>query len=185
VKVAKRIRLRWVVLLYFAAAQAYVWHEFLTLTPGTSRTPTEIIVPAVAEIVAALLLAGWVIVRNFPLGWALASTFNAVFLLVGQFSIWYVSYGSATNWSPRLTRLDGLGLTLGTLTTAGAPGITPRTDLARSIITVQLVVDILAAIVLFGLFVGRLASRLGAAEVGLGWFAARRAGRTSRGSDPV
>jgi hypothetical protein len=162
VRWAKRIRLRWVVVLYYAAAQVYVWHQFLTLTPGASPTPPEIIVPAVAEIVTALLVAGWVIVRNSSLAWALASTFNAIFLLVGQFSIWYVSYGSAENWSPRLTRLDGLGLTLGTLTTAGAPGIHPRTDLARSLITVQLVVDILAAIVLFGLFVGRLASRLGA-----------------------
>jgi hypothetical protein len=46
---------------------------------------------------------------------------------------------------------------MGTLTTAGAPGISPRSELARHIITVQLVVDILAAIVLFGLLVGRLA----------------------------
>jgi hypothetical protein len=185
VRVARRIRLRWVIVLYCAAAQAYVWHEFLTLTPGTSPTPTEIIVPALAEIVTALLLAAWVIVTNRSLAWAVASTFNAMFLLVGQFSIWYLSYGGAENWSPRLTRLDGLALTLGTLTTAGAPGIRPRTDLARELITIQLVVDILAAIVLFGLFVGRLASRLGAAEAGFTWPARRRAPGGSRGADPV
>jgi len=36
----------------------------------------------------------------------------------------------------------------------------PRTDLARSLITIQLVVDILAVLVLFGLFGARLATRL-------------------------
>jgi hypothetical protein len=105
--VARRIRLRWVIVLYCAAAQAYVWHEFLTHTPGTSPAPAEIVVPALAEIVTALLLAAWVIVKNRSIAWAVASTFNAIFLLVGQFSIWYLSYGGGENWSPRLTRLDG------------------------------------------------------------------------------
>jgi hypothetical protein len=162
---SKRIRLRWLVVLYYLAAQVYVWVDFATLTPGTSPTHTEIIVPAILEIVTALLLAGWVIVRSTSLLWALGTTLNAILLLVGQFSIWYLSYGGPENWSPRLTRLDGLGVTLGTLTTAGAPGIHPRTDLSRELIIVQLIVDILAAIVLFGLFVGRLATRLGDVEL--------------------
>jgi hypothetical protein len=161
VRWAKRIRLRWVVVVYYAAAQAYTWTVFFTLEPGTSPTRAEIIIPSVAEIATALVIAAWVIV-NRSLTWALVATFNAIVLLVGEFSVWYLSYGAAENWSPKLTRLDGLGLTLGTLTTAGAPGIEPRTDLARSLITVQLVVDILAAIVLFGLFGARLASRLAA-----------------------
>jgi hypothetical protein len=181
---AKRIRLRWVVLLYYAGAQVYTWYEFFTLEPGHSPTRPEIIIPAVAEIVTALLLAGWVII-NRSLPWALLATFNAIVLLVGEFSVWYLSYGGPENWSPRLTRIDGLGLTLGTLTTAGAPGIEPRTDLARELITVQLAVDILAAIVLFGLFAGRLVSRLGAAEGGFAWPARRRAEETPRGADPV
>jgi hypothetical protein len=162
---ASRIRWRWVVLAYYAAAQAYTWYSFFTLEPGTSPTRPEIIIPAVAEIVTALVLAAWVIL-NRSLVWALLATFNAIVLLIGEFSVWYLSYGGAENWSPKLSRLDGLGLTLGTLTTAGAPGITPRTDLARSLITVQLVVDILAAIVLFGLFGARLASRLQRSPVG-------------------
>jgi hypothetical protein len=53
-----------------------------------------------------------------------------------------------------------IGARAGGLTTAGAPGIVPRTDLARELITIQLAVDILAAIVLFGLFGARLAMRL-------------------------
>jgi hypothetical protein len=158
----KRVRVRWVVLAYFVVAQVYVWVQFLSLTTGESPTPPEIILPAVAEIVAALLVAGWVIVANRSLPWVIASTVNAVVLLVAQFSVWYVSYGSAKNWHPALTPLDGLALTLGTLTTAGAPGITPHSELARSLITIQLGVDILAAIVLFGLFVARISSRLAA-----------------------
>jgi hypothetical protein len=88
-----------------------------------------------------------------------AATINAIVLLIVDFSIWYVSVGTTANWAPRLTRFDGLAVALGTLTTAGAPGIIPHSELARRLITVQLVVDIGAVIVLFGLFVGRLAGR--------------------------
>jgi hypothetical protein len=161
---ATRIRARWVVVAYFAAGQVYVWQQFLTITPGRSRTSAEIIVPAVVEIVAALLVAAWVIRRYRSLAWVLVTTLNAIVLLVVEFSTWYVSSGTTANWSPRLTRLDALALTIGTLTTAGAPGITPHSELARRLITVQLAVDILAAIVLFGLLVGRLAGRSGASE---------------------
>jgi hypothetical protein len=149
----------WVAIAYYAAAQAYTWVSFSTLTPGTSPAKAEIVFPAVLEIVTALVIAAWIIF-NHSLPWALLATFNAIVLLIGEFSVWYLSYGGPENWSPRLTRLDAVGITLGTLTTAGAPGITPRTDLARSLITIQLVVDILAVIVLFGLFAARLASRL-------------------------
>lgn len=158
----KRIQLRWVVVVYYTGSQVYTWQQFLTLNPGHSRTPPQIIVPAVAEIVTALLVAGWVILRYRSLMWVFAATVNAVVLLVGNFSIWYVSYGTVANWYPKLTRLDGLALTIGTLTTAGAPGVAAHSELARRLITVQLLVDILAAIVLFGLLAGRLASRAGA-----------------------
>jgi hypothetical protein len=165
------VRRRWVVAAYFAAGQIYVWQQFLTITSGHARTPAQIIVPAVAEIVTALLIAGYVILRYRSLGWVLLATANAMVLLIVEFSTWYVSTGTPANWAPRLTRLDGLAVSLGTLTTAGAPGIVAHSELARRLITVQLVVDILAAIVLFGLLVGRLARRwesLGQEEVATG-----------------
>lgn len=155
----KRLRLRWVLAVYFAIGQIYVWWQYLTITPGHARTPAEVIIPAVLEIVVALVIASYVILRYRSLVWVLLATLNAIVLLVIDFSTWYVSTGTSVNWTPRLTRFDGLAIALGTLTTAGAPGIIPRTELARHIVTTQLVVDILAAIVLFGLFVGRLASR--------------------------
>src|SRR5437763_10545005 len=165
---ATRIPLRRIAVVYFTLGQAYVWWQFLTLTPGRSRTLPEIVAPAVLEIGVALLIAFYVILGARSLVWAILATLNAVVLLVLDFSIWYASIGTTANWSPRLTRLDGLALALGTLTTAGAPGITPHSELARGIITVQLVVDILAVIVLFGLFVGRLASRWRSPEAGFG-----------------
>jgi hypothetical protein len=155
---ATRPWVRWVVVAYFVAAQAYGWQQFATINPGTARTLPEIVVPAVAEIVVGLLLACYVILRSTSLVWVLLATVNAIVLLIVDFSIWYVSIGGPANWTPRLTRLDGLAITLGTLTTAGAPGITPHSELARKLVTVQLVVDILAVIVLFGLLVGRLVS---------------------------
>jgi hypothetical protein len=158
-KWATRDRLSWIVVLYFTLGQVYVWEQYLTITPGTARTLPEVVIPAVAEIVVALLIACYVILKSSSLVWVLLATLNAIVLLVLDFSIWYASIGTTTNWSPRLTRFDGLAIAMGTLTTAGAPGLTPRSELARHIVTVQLGVDILAAIVLFGLLVGRLASR--------------------------
>jgi hypothetical protein len=155
----ERIRLRWVVAAYFTAGQVYVWWQYLAITPGHTRTTAEVIIPAVLEIVVALVIAGYVILEYRSLVWVMLATANAIVLLVVDFATWYVSIGTASNWVPRLTRFDGLAVALGTLTTAGAPGIVPRTELARHIVTTQLVVDIIAAIVLFGLFVGRISSR--------------------------
>jgi hypothetical protein len=155
----ERIRLRWVVAAYFAVGQVYVWWQYLTITPGHERSLPEIVAPAVLEIVAALLIAGYVIVRFRSIVWVLLATANAIVLLVVDFSIWYVSIGTSANWLPRLTRFDGLAIAMGTLTTAGAPGIVAHSELARHLVTVQLVVDILAALVLFGLLAGRFSGR--------------------------
>jgi hypothetical protein len=155
----ERIRLRWVVAAYFTLGQVYVWWQYLTIKPGHERSLPEIVAPTVLEIVAALLIAGYVILRFKSIVWVLLATANAIVLLIVDFSIWYVSIGTSVNWVPRLTRFDGLAIAIGTLTTAGAPGIIPHSELARHLVTVQLVVDILAALVLFGLLAGRLASR--------------------------
>jgi hypothetical protein len=155
----ERIRLRWVVAAYFGLGQVYVWWQYLTITPGHARSLPEVIAPTVLEIVAALLIAGYVIVRFQSIVWVLLATANAIVLLVVDFSTWYVSIGTSANWHPSLTRFDGLAIAIGTLTTAGAPGIVPHSELARHLVTVQLVVDILAALVLFGLLAGRFGSR--------------------------
>src|SRR5258707_1573589 len=154
----KRIRLRWIVAAYFALGQVYVWWQYLTITPGHTRTPAEVIVPTVVEIVTALMIAGYVILRFTSLGWVVLATLNALVLLIIDFSTWYVSIGTTANWAPKLTRFDGLAIALGTLTTAGAPGIVPHSELPRHILPVQLAAGILAAIVLFGFFGGRIPS---------------------------
>jgi hypothetical protein len=165
----KRIPVRWVVTAYFALGQVYVWWQYATVTVGHTRTTAEVIVPAVLEIIVALVIAGYVILRYRSLIWVMLATLNAIVLLIVEFATWYISTGTTANWTPALTRFDGLAVALGTLTTAGAPGIVPRSELARHIVTTQLVVDIVAAIVLFGLFVGRISSRVSqtAAESGM------------------
>src|SRR5947209_4617933 len=114
--------LGWLAVAYFAAGQVYVWVVFLTITPGTSRTVPEIALPAVLEIILALLIASYVILRIKSLVWVILATTNAIVLLVLNFSTWYASIGTTANWAPKLTRLDGLAVTLVTLTTAGARG---------------------------------------------------------------
>jgi hypothetical protein len=165
----KRIPVRWVVAAYFSVGQVYVWWQYAVVTPGHTRTPAEVIAPTVLEIVTALVIAGYVILQYRSLVWVILATLNAIVLLIVDFATWYVSIGTSANWAPRLTRFDGLAVALGTFTTAGAPGIVPRSELARHIVTVQLVVDIIAVIVLFGLFVGRISSRTGrtAAQSGM------------------
>ena len=83
---ATRNRLQWIGLVYFAAGQVYAWQQFLTLTPGRTRTLPEIVVPAVAEIVVALLIACYVILRARSLVWVLLATLNAIVLLVVDFA---------------------------------------------------------------------------------------------------
>jgi hypothetical protein len=179
----KRIPVRWVVTVYFSVGQVYVWWQYAIVTPGHTRTPVEVIAPTVLEIVTALVIAGYVILNYRALIWVLLATLNAIVLLIVDFATWYVSIGTTANWAPQLTRFDGLAVALGTFTTAGAPGIVPRSELARHIVTVQLVVDIIAVIVLFGLLVGRLSSRSGRTAEQSGVFRAPKAATTQTGND--
>jgi len=146
-----------VAVLWYAAGQFFVWSYLLELTPGKSVVTPSLIIQAIGGIVTALGLAVWMISVSRSLLWALLSTLNAVALMVGQFAVWYAAYGTRKNWSVPLTKLDALQLSLGQFTTAGAPGITPRSQAARALMTSQLAVGILAAIVLFGLLVARIA----------------------------
>jgi hypothetical protein len=154
----RRIRLRWVVVAWYVAGQYFVWDEFLTHQPGNERGFSAMFIgSAVLGLLTALFLAAWLVAVSRSMGWVIAANANALSLLVGQFSIWYAAYGTAKNWGAPLSRLDGLLIALGTLTTAGSFGITPRTDAARGLVTAQLGVDVIASVVIFGLFVARLA----------------------------
>jgi hypothetical protein len=137
-----------------------VWTEFFHVTPGASGFNVGFIAQAVFGVITALVVTGAVIFWSRSLVWVVVASLNAIALLIGQFSIWYLAHGGPADWNVPLTRLDSLMVALGTFTTAGSGGITPQSEFARGLVTTQMGVDVLAAVVLFGLLVARLAARL-------------------------
>lgn len=65
-------------------------------------------------------------------------------MIVNQFALFYYSAGTTHDWSHELTHTDALLIALGTLTTAGAPGMTPVSEYARRLMAIQMAVDLLA-----------------------------------------
>src|SRR5262249_46596857 len=157
-------RFPWFAVWWYAVAQFLIWFEFFSVAPDTSEFGPRLVAQAVLGVVSALLVAGGVILWSRSLVWMVLASFNAVALLIGQFSIWYLGRGGSDDWNIPLTRLDALLVALGTFTTAGTSGITPRSEYARGLVTTQLAVGVFAAIVVFGLLVARLAARSGSSD---------------------
>ncbi len=87
--------------------------------------------------------------------------FDLVFSLltfVSMFSLIYWTFGTSHNFSARLTHLDAIYFTIGTLSTAGTGNIVPVSELARGLQTVQMLLDLGFLLVAVTLVVGRLAA---------------------------
>ena len=76
-----------------------------------------------------------------------------------MFSVIYWTYGTSGNFSTRLTHLDAIYFTMGTLSTAGTGSIAPVSQLARGLQTLQMLLDLGFLLVAVTLVVGRLAAR--------------------------
>jgi hypothetical protein len=143
-----------------AAAQLLLWLVgFWGTEAGDPTLP--FLIPLVAFVVLAvvsLVMAIRLIGRLSILG-AVGIAVYAIAFLVGSFATCYLAYGTRANWSIQLSRLDALLVALGTFTTAGTSGITPHTEFARSFVTAQLCVGIIATVMVFGLLASRLANR--------------------------
>jgi hypothetical protein len=83
-------------------------------------------------------------------------TTYVLFAVIADYSFFYYTCGAEQNWSIRLTHLDALFITFGTLTTAGTGDIHPRTELARGLMMSQMIVDILTVTVMATLLLARL-----------------------------
>jgi voltage-gated potassium channel len=87
--------------------------------------------------------------------------FDLVFYLltfVCMFSLIYWAYGTSGNFTARLTHLDAIYFTMGTLSTAGTGSIVPISQLARGLQTLQMLLDLGFLLVAVTLVVGRLAT---------------------------
>ena len=68
---------------------------------------------------------------------------NAFLLITVEFATLYWVIGTRPNFNPELSRWDATYFALGTLTTAGTGTIAPISDLARALVSGQMVVDLL------------------------------------------
>ncbi|MBV9649999.1 MAG: hypothetical protein JO296_07670 [Pseudonocardiales bacterium] len=76
--------------------------------------------------------------------WLLAWVFGNSFALIIELFAWlYWNIGTPPNFNAELSRIGALHFALGTLTTAGTGTIAPTSDLARALVGVQMIVDLL------------------------------------------
>jgi hypothetical protein len=68
---------------------------------------------------------------------------NAFLLITVEFATLYWVIGTRPNFNPELSRWDAIYFALGTLTTADTGTIAPISDLARALVSGQMVVDLL------------------------------------------
>jgi hypothetical protein len=78
--------------------------------------------------------------------------------LVLLFTSVYWHIGTAKNFGQSLTHLDATYFTVGTLTTTGTGTISPQSQSARLLVTVQYAVDLVFLAVVLSVFAGRLAA---------------------------
>jgi GntR family transcriptional regulator len=145
----------------FAGMQPYLWLDFFSSQRGpvTGTVMTIISVLIVVHAIGLLLVVGDSLPVNL-LG--LAYAFSA---LTYFFSTLYWGYGGASNFSTRLTRLDAIYFSVGTLTTAGTGNISATSELSRGLQTTQMVLDFVLVVFVVAIVMPRLirpAERLGA-----------------------
>ena len=83
-----------------------------------------------------------------------------LFLLIGNFSLYYWNYGSTRNFSICLSHLDAVYFTLGTLSTAGTGTISATSELAIGLQSLQMLFDIAFLVFAAGMVVARFSESL-------------------------
>jgi Ion channel len=79
-------------------------------------------------------------------------------VLICSFSLLYYKAGAEGHWSQRLTHLDALLLTIGTLTTAGTGDLQAHSEIARGLLLAQMSVDLVVVTGMITIFLARIAS---------------------------
>jgi hypothetical protein len=143
------------------AAQVFTWIAFFL---STSRTWDALSVGAI--IGSSLLLAAMAFVigsravrQTTSLRQIAASALSLLSQLLVTASITYYSIGVPRNWNMRLSHVDAMLVSVGTLTTAGTADITPSSELARRLLLGQMVIDFLVVTIVIGIVLQRLANR--------------------------
>ena len=125
--------------------------------PGAGGPSVGLIANYAASNVAAASWVLWMLLRRHGAGWLVFAAVNYLLLFVADFSTYCLVHGTPNNWGMRLSHIDALLVTLGTLTTAGTSGLTAHSELARRVLVVEMAVQLTVVGALLGLVVARLA----------------------------
>lgn len=100
-----------------------------------------------------------VVRMHCPLLQAVVATVNTGVTIVVAFAMLYYDSGSAENFGHPLSRLDAIYVAIGTLTTAGSGNLEATSELARGLLTGQMILDLAFVGVAVTLLVTRIAER--------------------------
>ena len=137
-------------MLGLVVPQIFYWITFFSLQRSQGRGGQAI---AISIVIASIVLLLSTRDTIFGITVALIYTFSSLIYL---FSILYWGYGSATNFSIQLTRLDAIYFAIGTLTTAGTGNISATSDLARGLQALQMGLDFMIVVFAVALVTPRL-----------------------------
>lgn len=119
---------------------AIPWVRFLLATDPRPQSMLDIGINAFSVAVPIGALVIFLIKRANGLAVTIMFV-NAFLTLIGAFASIYWDSGSANNFSIKLSHLDAIYFTLGTLTT-GSGNISAITEYSRGVQTIQLVLDL-------------------------------------------
>jgi len=138
-------------------AQYFIWESFLNSTKRQpdSLSSTAIRWSAVTVTILLIFVAIRLKLTNLELSAYIA---NAFLVLIASFSYIYWSNGTLANFNMKLTHLDAIYFTLGTLSTAGTGNITAMTETVRGLQTLQMVLGLGLVLFAVGMAMNRLSS---------------------------
>jgi hypothetical protein len=153
------VRSPWLVVAVVAVFNALAWYGYSQVSrrDGFDWHLVVIAIFVVAGLV--LFMIGELMVRQRRL----VLLVQAVLMLSAitcLFSTVYYLTGKHDNWTLPLNHADAIYVALGTLTAVGSAGIAPRTGAMRELLSLQMGVDVLVVIGIFGLVIAQIAAGL-------------------------
>lgn len=142
---------------WIVCSQVLIWLAFFfIINPGSLSVSDEIGGCLAFIAVLAVVRDAASTIRRTSNYWLIAfKLINASLLIVGVFAAVYLGIGTPRNFGMSLSRIDAIYFTLGTLTSQGTGTIMPTSDLARMVVSIQMIVDVLFVVIALGIAVAK------------------------------
>jgi hypothetical protein len=146
------------IIIFDIALQSVVWAQLFSWDRSFYTGVTAIVVPTI------IVLAQIFILINIREGLGI---FGGAIILEGAFSVLiaafaglYWGYGTTSNFNIQLSHLDAIYFSIGTLTTAGTGNLVATSEIARSVQTVQMILDLLLIVFAVTIFLSSISPHL-------------------------